>query len=36
MPFVSVDYMHEIAYGCIRIVEYLTYGRSEPSKCSHS
>ena len=36
MPLVSVDYMHEIAYGCIRIVEHLTYGRSEPSKCSHS
>ena len=36
MPFVSVDYMHEIAYGCIRIVEHLTYGRSDPSKCSHS
>ena len=36
MPLVSVDYMHEIAYGCIRIVEHLTYGRSEPSNCTHS
>ena len=36
MPIVSVDYLHEIAYGCIQIAEYAHNGRSEPSRYTHS
>ena len=36
MPIVSVDYLHEIVYGCIQIVEYVRNGQSDPSKCTHS
>ena len=36
MPVVSVDYLHEIVYGCIRIFEYVRTGRFEPSQYTHS
>ena len=36
MPFVSVDYLHEIAFGCIRIIEFAWNGRFDPSKNTHS
>ena len=36
MPVVSVDYLHEIVYGCIRIVEYVISGVSDPSLCTYS
>ena len=36
MPLVSVDYMHEIVYGCIRIVEYALNGLHEPLQETHS
>ena len=32
MPLVSVDYLHEVAYGCIRIVENLITDISDPSE----
>ena len=32
MPFVSVDYLHEIVFGCIQIIEYANSGRFEPSQ----
>ena len=32
MPTVSVDYLHEIVYGCTRIVEYAHNGRFDPSR----
>ena len=36
MPLVSVDYLHEIVYGCIRIIEYANNGHFEPSRYTHS
>ena len=36
MPLVSVDYLHEIVYGCIRIVEYALNGSHEPLQQTHS
>ena len=36
MPTVSVDYLHEIAFGCTRVVEYATNGRFDPSRYTHS
>ena len=36
MPTVSIECLHEIAYGCIRIVEYATNGDIEPSAYTHS
>ena len=36
MPLVSVDYLHEIVFGCIRIIEYVINGRFEPSQYTHS
>jgi len=36
MPLVSVDYLHEIVYGCNRIVEYAVHGYHEPSQETHS
>lgn len=36
MPLVSVDYLHEVTYGLTRIVEWVVYGESHPSKCTHS
>ena len=36
MPFVSVDYLHEIAFGCIQITRFARNGRFDPSKSTHS
>ena len=36
MPFVSVDYLHEIVFGCIQIIRYANNGRFEPSRYTHS
>ena len=36
MPMVSVEFLHEIAYGCTRMVEYAHNGNFEPSKYTHS
>ena len=36
MPFVSVDYMHEVVFGCNRIVKYARNGRYEPVRYTHS
>lgn len=36
MPVVSVDYLHEIVSGCIRIIEYVINGRYEPSQYTYS
>lgn len=36
MPVVSVDYLHELVYGCIRIIEYVKNGITEPDTCTHS
>ena len=32
MPTVSVDYLHEIVYGCTRAVEHAHNGRFDPSR----
>ena len=36
MPFVSVDYLHEIVFGSTRIIESANNGRFEPSRYTHS
>ena len=36
MPLVSVDYLHEIVYGCIRIIVHVINGRFEPSQYTYS
>ena len=36
LPFVSVDYLHEIVFGCIQIVKYARNGRFKPSQYTHS
>ena len=36
MPFVSVDYLHEIAFGCIQIIHFVRNGRFDPSENTHS
>ena len=36
MPTVSVDFLHEIAYGCICMVEHARNGKFEPSRHTHS
>lgn len=36
MPLVSVDYLHEITFGCTRIFEHAYNGRFEPSRYTHS
>ena len=36
MPTVSVEFLHEIAYGCICMVEHAHNGRFEPSRHTHS
>ena len=36
MPFVSVDYLHEVAYGAIRIVDWIVHKTSPPSQHTHS
>lgn len=36
MPLVSVDYLHEIAFGAARLVECTRHGRSAPSRYTRS
>ena len=36
MPTVSVEFLHEIAYGCTWMVEHAHNGRFEPSHHTHS
>lgn len=36
MPVVSVDYLHELVYGCIRIIYYVKNGITEPGTCTYS
>ena len=36
MPLVSVEFLHEIAYGCICMVEHTRNSRFEPSRHTHS
>ena len=36
MPFVSIDYLHEVVFGCIRIIECARSERSEPSRHTRS
>ena len=36
MPMVSVEFLHETAFGCIRMVEYAASGKFEPSAYTHS
>lgn len=36
MPIVNMDYLHEIVYGSIRIIEHARNGQSDPSECTHS
>ena len=36
MPSVCVDYLHEVAFGCIRVIEFAMNGRFDPSECTLS
>ena len=36
MPFVSVDYLHEVVFGCNKIVEHARNDRFEPTGYTHS
>ena len=36
MPIVSIEFLHEIAYGCTRMVEHAHNGNFEPSRYTHS
>ena len=36
MPVVSVEFLHEIAYGCIRMVEHANNGNFKPSQYTYS
>ena len=36
MPIVAIDLLHEIAYGCIRIISYADNGHFEPRKHTRS
>ena len=36
MPLVSVDYLHEIVYGCIRIIVHVINGRFKPHQYTYS
>ena len=36
MPLISVDFLHEIVFGCTRIIEYASNGNFEPSQYTHS
>ena len=36
MPVVSVEFLHEIVYGCIRMVEYARNGNHNPSRYTRS
>ncbi|MYA44554.1 MAG: hypothetical protein F4087_06345 [Gemmatimonadetes bacterium] len=36
MPVVSIHVMHEIVYGCVRLVGSIHRGSDEPSRCSYS
>ena len=36
MPTVSIDYLHEVIYGCIRIVEAVHTGKYDPSRSTRS
>ena len=36
MPLVSVDYLHEIVFGCIKIIESAENDTFDPSRCTHS
>ena len=36
MPTVGVEFLHEIAYGCIRMVEWTDNGSHEPLRSTHS
>ena len=36
MPLVSMDYLHEIVFGCIQVVRYARNGRFEPSAYTQS
>ena len=36
MPTVSIEFLHEIANGCIRMAEHASGGNSNPSVCTYS
>ena len=36
MPLVSVDYLHEIVFGCIQTIKYVNNGSFKPSQYTHS
>ena len=36
MPLVSLDYLHEIVFGCIQVIKYANNSRFEPSRYTHS
>lgn len=36
MPLVSVDYLHELVYGCIRLIEFAHLRRYDPTQYTHS
>lgn len=36
MPLVSVEFLHEIVFGCVRMIEFAHYGKFEPSRYTYS
>ena len=36
MPVVSVEFLHEIVFGCVRMIEFAHNGRFEPSRYTYS
>ena len=36
MPFISIDYLHEVAYGCNEIAKSAHYGNMNPRQDTHS
>ncbi|MXX04429.1 MAG: hypothetical protein F4X08_06105 [Gemmatimonadetes bacterium] len=36
LPLVRVEFLHEIVFGCVRIIVFVHYGRFEPSQYTYS
>ena len=36
MPMIGIELLHEIVYGCVRMIEYAHNGNFEPSRYTHS
>ena len=36
MPFIGIEFLHEIAYGCIRMIAFAHNRNEDPSRCTRS